>query len=91
MEADVWSVGILIFHLHTSCYPFWSMEEMAGFASTMDLAKAINSRQPDFSLLPPEHGRELEIDLLSGLLQKKPAERMQVAEAIQHPWLGGYA
>lgn len=87
MAADTWSAGILLFHLQTGCYPFWSTVEMAGFQSSMDLAKAIVSREPDFSLLPPGHHRDLQVDLLSGMLEKTPEKRIKVIDALSHPWI----
>lgn len=60
---------------------------MASYSSSMDLAKAINSRQPDFTGLPVEDGRDLEVELLSGMLAKTASERITAAEALNHPWL----
>ncbi|KAK9823598.1 hypothetical protein WJX72_004124 [[Myrmecia] bisecta] len=83
-EADVWSVGMLMYQLITGRFPFW---ESVRNLSLQQVWQAILMRKVDLD--SPSVQAEISDgarDLLKGLLKRKPSERMTAAEALQHPW-----
>ncbi|BDC50214.1 hypothetical protein F183_A25300 [Bryobacterales bacterium F-183] len=68
-QSDIYSYGVLLFHLLTRAYPY----RLAGHE---DLYNAIVSREPNFQ---PLYDRQLRatylVDLIRACLQKDPAQR----------------
>ncbi len=79
--ADVWSLGVCLFQLATRELPF----EGEGILGLYDAIA--NSELPGHLLdkLPSELA-----GLLRAMLEKNPASRITVEQAIAHPWLRKY-
>lgn len=78
--ADLWSVGMVAFHLSAGRLPFWSSLEGLTPKSVM---QAILADPIDYGLLS---GGPAQADLLRGLLDHSPACRPSAADALRHPW-----
>ncbi|ORX34954.1 kinase-like domain-containing protein [Kockovaella imperatae] len=83
--VDSWSVGIIVYSMLTKALPF---DEDAA----LPVDKRIKSRFTqafDEGLLRQLNVSEAAIDFISRLLAKLPADRMTMAEALEHEWLAG--
>lgn len=82
----MWSVGVLLYHLLTGCFPFWDNYELGNFKSTNDLANAIIQGQPRLDALSITC-QSSQIDFLAQLLAKDSKKRMNLCQALCHPWV----
>lgn len=87
-RVDLWSVGIVIFVLLVGYPPFMEENQNVLFQKI---------RNGEWSFLPEDwkHISDDAKDLIKGLLVVDPKERMNVDEALRHPWItqqgkGGY-
>lgn len=69
-KVDVWAVGIILWCMMTSKFPFATVQERF----TKKLSKHERMSHDQF-------------DLLSGMLQKSPVQRLSANEAIFHGWV----
>jgi serine/threonine protein kinase len=87
-RVDLWSVGIVVFVLLVGYPPF--MEENQNV-----LFQKIRNGEWTFLTEDWKHISDDAKDLIKGLLVVDPKERMNVEEALRHPWItqkgkGGY-
>jgi serine/threonine protein kinase len=77
--VDMWSLGVMLFVLLTSSYPFNPESD------DVDLENAIKSCTYDKALLDvvSQHARSL----VFALLELDPAQRLTVSQALQHPFI----
>ncbi|MFH4975438.1 hypothetical protein AB6A40_002147 [Gnathostoma spinigerum] len=75
-EADIWSMGVLLYALLCGCLPF---EDDNMQSLYMKILRGIYY-EPDY--LSP-----LSKDLLRSLLQVNPKKRITIKEIITHPWV----
>ena len=75
-EADVWSMGVLLYALLCSCLPF--CDDNIGM-----LHKKIQSGMYE----KPEWLSEDSIEMLEQLLQVDPERRITVTQLLDHPWV----
>ncbi|GAM17103.1 hypothetical protein SAMD00019534_002780 [Acytostelium subglobosum LB1] len=78
--VDVWSLGILIYELLAGFSPFKGEDEREIFDN-------IKENRVHF----PEHFSLESRNLILGLLQKNPAERITLTDVINHPWIKKFA
>jgi [calcium/calmodulin-dependent protein kinase] kinase len=76
--ADIWSLGICIFHMSTAKLPF--------VGKTIFQIVAMAKRQGVRFPPNPELSVDL-MDLLAAILEVEPAKRATVEDIMQHPWI----
>ncbi|KIR31834.1 CAMK protein kinase, partial [Cryptococcus deuterogattii MMRL2647] len=81
--VDSWSVGIIVYSMMTKALPF---DE----DSRLPVEQRIRARftqPPDISLLEQRNVSRQAIDFVLRLLDKDPAKRMTMSQALDHDWL----
>jgi calcium-dependent protein kinase len=79
-ECDLWSVGVILYILLGGLPPFWGENEKAIFDAVM-------RGHLDFSEDPWPSISEKAKDLVRRLLTKDVAARLNIEQALAHPWL----
>ncbi|KAG7392375.1 hypothetical protein PHYPSEUDO_000783 [Phytophthora pseudosyringae] len=85
-QIDVWALGVTLYVMLCSCFPFSSGDE--GEDSVADIELRVLQDKLTF----PEDGALLSRaarDLLRRLLEKNPDVAMSIEEVVAHPWLNG--
>ncbi|KGN53027.1 calcium-dependent protein kinase 24 [Cucumis sativus] len=79
-EIDVWSAGVILYILLCGVPPFWAESEEG-------IAHAIVRGNIDFERDPwPKVSKEAK-ELVVGMLDPNPYNRMTVEEVLGHPWI----
>ncbi|XP_018448471.1 CDPK-related kinase 5 isoform X2 [Raphanus sativus] len=79
-EADIWSVGVIVYILLCGSRPFWARTESGIF-------RAVLKADPTFDDAPwPLLSSEAR-DFVKRLLNKDPRRRLTAAQALSHPWI----
>ncbi|KAK8952945.1 CDPK-related kinase 1 [Platanthera guangdongensis] len=79
-EADMWSVGVIVYILLCGSRPFWARTESGIF-------RAVLKAEPSFNEAPwPSLSSEAK-DFVKRLLNKDYRRRMTAAQALSHPWI----
>ncbi|KAI8467254.1 MAG: hypothetical protein J3K34DRAFT_523859 [Monoraphidium minutum] len=86
VEADMWSVGIMLYQLYARRFPYWSTYEQCRSARLEEVA-ALAQDAP----LPLDYGPWLAmsregLSFLRGCLTRDYSQRLTVEEALDHPW-----
>jgi len=85
VEADCWSVGVMMYLMLSGRFPFWSNDELANLMpqDVMDrvLSEEIQYPEETWEKLSPEAN-----DLVRSLLEKDKYKRLSAAEALEHAW-----
>ncbi|BDA42700.1 Calcium-dependent protein kinase 17 [Coccomyxa sp. Obi] len=86
LEADLWSLGMMMYQLIAGRFPFWASIEQCRTRSLEEVMKAVIMED-----IPVDYGPWLSVSpeglsLLQGLLTRDPTQRLTAVEALQHPW-----
>ncbi|XP_009418968.2 calcium-dependent protein kinase 17 [Musa acuminata AAA Group] len=79
-EADVWSVGVIIYIILSGVPPFWDETEQGIFEQVL-------GGELDFSSDPWPSISESAKDLVRRMLVRDPKKRLTAHEALCHPWV----
>ncbi|CAN8252353.1 unnamed protein product [Cochlearia groenlandica] len=79
-EADIWSIGVMLYILLSGVPPFWAESENGIF-------NAILSVQVDFSTDPWPVISPQAKDLVRKMLNSDPKQRLTAAQVLNHPWI----
>merc|ERR1712211_9859 len=71
-KIDVWSAGVVLYTCLSGKVPFASEKEII---------------EADYVRSPLTHFSEEAKDLLAGMLEKKPSNRLSLDEVVKHPWI----
>ncbi|XP_026333089.1 phosphorylase b kinase gamma catalytic chain, skeletal muscle/heart isoform isoform X1 [Hyposmocoma kahamanoa] len=79
MEVDIWACGVIMFTLLVGCPPFWHRKQMVMLRNIMEGKYSFTSPEwADISEDPKE--------LIRRFLMVDPNERINLDEALQHPF-----
>ena len=78
-EIDIWSMGIILFYIFTSCYPFMGKEED-------EIEEKIINDPVEFKDGEWENISDKVPNLIKKCLKKSPEERITINNFIDHPW-----
>ncbi|KAF5460599.1 hypothetical protein F2P56_020458 [Juglans regia] len=79
-EADIWSIGVILYILLSGVPPFWGENEQSIF-------DAILRGHIDFSSDPWPSISSSAKDLVKKMLQEDPKARLSSLEVLDHPWM----
>jgi len=82
-KADIWSLGVTLYCMVFSQYPFCSLAHGTPQEEIADLFQQIRMEAPDFSPFPTSPTL---LDLFKRLFEKDPAKRIALVEIQVHPW-----
>ena len=78
-EIDIWSLGIILFYIFTSCYPFMGKEED-------EIEEKIINDPVEFKDGEWKNISDKVPNLIKKCLKKSPEERITINNFIDHPW-----
>jgi len=78
--CDMWSVGVIVYMLLCGYPPFYADDLTELFVAIMSAKYEFGS--PEWDDIEPQAK-----DLISGLLQTEPSDRMSAADVLEHPWI----
>ncbi|KAL4318711.1 hypothetical protein GQ457_18G005210 [Hibiscus cannabinus] len=79
-EADIWSIGVMLYILLSGSPPFWAESENGIFNSIL-------RGHIDFSSDPwPEISTQAK-DVVSKMLNSDPKKRLTASQVLSHPWI----
>ncbi|KAL0728239.1 hypothetical protein Bca4012_024332 [Brassica carinata] len=79
-EADIWSIGVMLYILLCGVPPFWAESENGIF-------NAILKGHVDFSSDPWPSISPQAKDLVKKMLNSDPKQRLTAAQVLNHPWI----
>ncbi|KAG6411399.1 hypothetical protein SASPL_129481 [Salvia splendens] len=79
-EADIWSVGVMLYILLSGVPPFWAESENGIF-------NAILRSHVDFSCDPWPNISNGAKDLIKKMLNPDPKQRLSAFQVLNHPWI----
>lgn len=87
LEADMWSLGILFYELLAARFPYWDTLDQCKTRTLDEVMKAVIVEEVTFDYGPWRTLSPAGLDFVQSLLQRDPAQRMTVKDALRHPWL----
>ncbi|TYI64988.1 hypothetical protein E1A91_D09G126400v1 [Gossypium mustelinum] len=79
-EADIWSIGVMLYILLSGVPPFWAESENGIF-------NAVLRGHVDFSTAPWPSISAQAKDLVKKMLTVDPKQRLTAVQVLKHPWI----
>jgi serine/threonine protein kinase len=89
-EADMWSVGIMLYQLYARRFPFWDTYEACRSAKLDEVQVLVQEGPLPLDYGPWLHMSEAGLNFMRGCLERDYASRMTVDEALDHPWFDNW-
>eukprot|EP00200_Dunaliella_tertiolecta_P002107 CAMPEP_0202344348 /NCGR_PEP_ID=MMETSP1126-20121109/4076_1 /ASSEMBLY_ACC=CAM_ASM_000457 /TAXON_ID=3047 /ORGANISM="Dunaliella tertiolecta, Strain CCMP1320" /LENGTH=412 /DNA_ID=CAMNT_0048935541 /DNA_START=77 /DNA_END=1315 /DNA_ORIENTATION=- len=86
-EADMWSVGVMLYQLFAHRFPFWATMEECKASKLDEVAIAVTEATIPYNYGPWLHMSQEGLEFIKGCLTRDPHCRMTIEEALVHPWL----
>lgn len=87
VEADMWSIGVMLYQLFSRRFPFWENVETCKASKLEDVALAVSEADISYKYGPwltmSKEGR----DFIDRCLQRDVSDRLTIDEALKHPWI----
>lgn len=87
VEADMWSIGVMLYQLFTRRFPFWENVETCKASKLEDVALAVSEADISYNYGPWLTMSKEGKDFIDRCLQRDVSDRMTVEEALEHPWI----
>jgi serine/threonine protein kinase len=81
-KIDVWGLGITVFALATSHFPFTTEDEYANMCEVL-------MEPPDMGPLKANHSPEF-VEVTNAMLEKEPNKRPTITQCLEFPWFKEY-
>ncbi|WIA11092.1 hypothetical protein OEZ85_011237 [Tetradesmus obliquus] len=86
-EADMWSLGIMLYQLYARRFPFWRTYEECRHAKLDEVAALVADSPLPFDYGPWRTMSMEGLDFMQRCLVRDYTQRMTVPQALNHPWL----
>jgi len=86
LEADLWSLGMMMYVFVTGRFPWWEDMSVVGPKEVED---RVMYQEVPFVEKEWAHVSPAMLDLVQRLLEKNPAQRISAAQALAHPVMNG--
>lgn len=85
-EADMWSLGMMLYQLLTGRFPWWSSLDECRNQSLDDVMAAVMTAPIPINYGPWLRMSKEGMSFLKHLLLRDPTQRLTASEALEHPW-----
>lgn len=85
-EADMWSVGMMLYQLYARRFPYWPTYEACKNAKLEEVSTLVQEAPLTFDYGPWKHMSAEGLDFIQQCLERDCTARMTVNEAMDHSW-----
>mmetsp|Transcript_10667 Transcript_10667/g.19485 ORF Transcript_10667/g.19485 Transcript_10667/m.19485 type:complete len:450 (-) Transcript_10667:1441-2790(-) len=87
LEADMWSLGIMLYQLYTGKFPYWAEDIGAKSISLDEVFSAVSNKPIQFDSASWRVISSEGLDFIRCCLTRDPALRITSTEALSHNWI----
>lgn len=86
-EADLWSLGVMLYQLLSRRFPFWETEGGCKATSIEEVQKAVLDNDIQYNYGAWLQCSDEGLDFIQRCLERDFQSRITVAQALEHPWI----